>query len=90
MKHSAVLIAITMVASLALPAISSAQAPADKTAPMTGIKPDRTIADPATRKAMHEKEAALKHKRADCRAKAKAEKIALLKRLGYVRDCMSQ
>jgi hypothetical protein len=90
MKRFAILIAITAVAALAVPAIGIAQAPTDMTKPMTGMKPDRTTADAETRKAMREKEAAMKKKRADCRAKAKAEKVSLFKRPAYVKECMAQ
>ena len=36
------------------------------------------------------RDAALRAKRAECRAKAKAEKVSLFKRPAYVKTCMSQ
>ena len=36
---------------------------------------------------MQKKEAVLRKKRAECRAKAKAEKVPLLKRAAYVKNC---
>jgi hypothetical protein len=89
MKRVAVLIATILVAALAIPGVVSAQAPSNPTAPMTGMKPDRTTAPTATRKAMQEKEAVLRKKRAECRAQAKAEKVSLVKRPAYVKKCMS-
>jgi len=41
------------------------------------------------RRAMQEKEAVQRKKRAECRAKAKAEKVSLIKRPAYVKTCMS-
>jgi hypothetical protein len=52
--------------------------------------PDRTTADAATRKAMREKENALRQKRAGCRKQARQQKIALLKRRAFIRACMSR
>jgi hypothetical protein len=52
--------------------------------------PDRTTADAATRKAMREKENALRQKRAGRRKQARQQKIALLKRRAFVRACMSR
>ena len=65
MKCTAALIATILVAALALPGVASAQAPSDPTKPVTGMKPDRTTAPTATRKAMQEKEAVLRKKRAE-------------------------
>lgn len=90
MNRCATLIAITLMLATTAVLPAQAQTAGDKTAPMTGMKPDRTTADAATRKAMQEKEAALKKKRAECRAKAKAEKVPLLKRAAYVKNCMAQ
>jgi hypothetical protein len=53
------------------------------------MKPDRTTAPTAARKAMQEKEAVKRQKRAECRAKAKAEHVKLLKRPAFVKKCMS-
>jgi hypothetical protein len=54
------------------------------------MKPDRTIADPATRKAIRARLKALREKRAACRKQARQHKIPLLKRRAYVRACMSR
>jgi hypothetical protein len=91
MKRHATLVAAILAVTLVVPSIAQAQTqpPADKTAPMTGMKPDRTTADKSTRKQMQAKEAVLRKKRAECRAKAKAEKVSLLKRPAYVKKCMS-
>jgi hypothetical protein len=91
MKCLAMLVAISVIAASAAPVKSRAQSPATSpTAPVTGMKPDRTTADPATRKAMREKETALRQKRADCRKQARQQKVPLLKRRAFVKDCMSR
>jgi hypothetical protein len=75
----------------AVPVASRAQGQAPSpTAPVTGMKPDRTIADAATRKAMRAKENALRQKRAACRKQARQQKIPLLKRRAFVKACMSR
>ena len=91
MKSFAVLIALGLIAAAAAPVASRAQGQAPSpTAPVTGMIPDRTTADAATRKAMREKENALRQKRAGCRKQARQQKIALLKRRAFVRACMSR
>jgi acyl-CoA hydrolase len=92
MKRSSYLIAASLTVLLAVPAAGLAQAPTtDKAnAPVTGMKPDRTTAPTAARKAMQEKEAVKRQKRAECRAKAKAEHVKLLKRPAFVKKCTSQ
>ena len=57
--------------------------------PMTGMKPDRTVADQASRQMMREKEAALKKKRDGCRYHAKIQNMSLLERRRFIEDCMS-
>src|SRR5262249_5897957 len=90
MKFFATLIAITVIAASA-PVASLAQAPATSpTAPVTGMKPDRTTADTATHKVMRAKEAALRAKRSDCRKQARQQKVPLLKRRAFVKACMSR
>ena len=91
MKRASFFVAAGLAAVLAVPVAGLAQTPTanSPTAPVTGMKPDRTTADPAQRKAMQEKEAALRAKRAECRAKAKAEKVSLIKRPAYVKTCMA-
>ena len=91
MKPFAVLIALGLIAAAVAPVASRAQGqPPSPTAPVTGMRPDRTTADAATRKAMREKENALRQKRAGCRKQARQQKIALLKRRAFVRACMSR
>jgi hypothetical protein len=90
MKSFAVLIALGLIAAAA-PVASRAQGQAPSpTAPVTGMKPDRTIADAATRKAMRERRSALRQKRAACRKQARQQKIPLLKRRAFVKACMSR
>jgi hypothetical protein len=92
MKQSSYWVAAGLAVMLAIPAAGLAQTPTtDKpNAPVTGMKPDRTTATAANRKAMQEKEAVKRQKRAECRAKAKAEKVKLIKRPAYMRNCMAQ
>lgn len=82
---------LIILAASAAPVTSRAQgSPPSQTAPVTGMKPDRTTAEPATRKAMGEKEAALRQKRTACRQKARQQKVALLKRRAFLKACMSR
>jgi hypothetical protein len=89
MKRASLFVAAGLAVLLAVPVAGLAQTPSS-TAPVTGMKPDRTTADPAMRKAMQEKEAMLRAKRTECRAKAKAEKVPLLKRAAYVKKCRAE
>jgi hypothetical protein len=92
MKRASLFVAAGLAMVLAAPVAGLAQAPnsGNPNSAVTGMKPDRTTADPAARQAMHEKEAMLRKKRADCRAKAKAEKISLVKRPAYVKKCTTE
>jgi len=91
MKCFATLIAISVIAASAAPVEVLAQSPPPgPVAPVTGMKPDRTIAGPAARKATREREAALRQKRADCRSQARQQKVPLLKRRAFIRNCMSR
>ena len=91
MKCLAMIIAISVIATSAAPVNSHAQSSATSpTTPVTGMKPDRTTADTATRKAMREKEMALRQKRADCRQQARQQKVPLLKRRAFVKGCISR
>jgi hypothetical protein len=90
MKCNAALMAALLLVALAVPGISSAQTQSDPTKPVTGMKPDRTTAPTAARKAMQEKEAQLRKKRAECRARARAEKVPLAKRPAYVKKCRAE
>src|SRR6266571_1931221 len=95
MKYFAMLIAIAVIVTSTAPGGLLAQStptstPTSPAGPVTGIKPDRTIADPATRKAMREKRAAVRQKRADCRNQARQQKVPLLKRRAFIKDCVSR
>ena len=91
MKRASLLVAASLAAMLAVPAAGLAQTPTTNspTAPVTGMKPDRTTAPAGLREKMQAKEAVLRKKRAECRAKAKAEKVPLFKRPAYVKKCMN-
>ena len=90
MKSASLLIAAGLATMLAIPTAGLAQTPTSNsaTAPVTGMKPDRTTAPGGLREKMMSKEAALRAKRAECRANAKAEKVPLFKRPAYVRTCV--
>ena len=90
MKRASLLVAAGLAAVLAVPAAGLAQTPTTNspTAPVTGMKPDRTTAPAGVREKMQSREAALRKKRAECRANARAEKVPLLKRPAYVRTCV--
>ena len=87
MKCASFLAAIGMAVTLIVPPQGFAQTPTADTAPVTGMKPDRVTAPRAMREAMQKREAVKRQKRADCRAKAKAEKVSLWKRPAYVKSC---
>jgi len=90
MKRASLLVAAGLAAMLAVPVAVMAQTPTTNspTAPVTGMKPDRTTAPAGLREKMRTKEAALRTKRAEGRANARAEKVPLLKRPAYVKRCM--
>jgi hypothetical protein len=88
-KTAALILAVSVAASLTF-SQGLAQSPAGSAAPVTGMKPDRTTAPLALREAMQKREAVKRQKRADCRAKAKAEKVSLMKRPAYVKRCVAQ
>jgi hypothetical protein len=91
MKWFAILIGLaTVVASVAPGELLAQSTTTSPTAPVTGMKPDRTTADPATRKAMRDKRAALRQKRADCRNQARQQNVPLLKRRAFIKDCASR
>jgi hypothetical protein len=85
----ALLVAIVVAMSLTGSPESFAQTAAD-TAPVTGMKPDRVTSPRWMREAMQKREAVKRKKRAECRAKAKAEKVPLFKRPAYVKGCVTQ
>jgi len=90
MKRASFLAAAVLAALLAVPSAGLVQAPTSNsaTAPVTGMKPDRTTAPKGVREKMQSREAVLRKKRAECRANARAEKVPLLKRPAYVRNCV--
>ena len=90
MKRASILVAAGLAAMLAVPAAGLAQTPTtdSPTAPVTGMKPDRSTAPNGLREKMMSKEAVLRAKRAECRANARAEKVPLYKRPGYVKRCV--
>jgi len=92
MKRASFLVVVGLAAILAVPGVGLAQTPTTNspTAPVTGMKPDRTTAPGGVREAMQKREAVKRQKRAECRAKAKAEKVALMKRPAYVKKCVAQ
>ena len=92
MKRASLFVAAGLAAMLAVPAAGLAQTPTtdSPTAPVTGMKPDRSTAPAGLREKMRSKEAALRAKRAECRANAKAEKVPLFKRPAYVKKCVRQ
>jgi hypothetical protein len=89
MKRLATLVAIGVIIASVAPVGILAQG-LGPTSPVTGIKPDRTIADPTTRNALRERRAVLQQKRADCLKEAREQKIRLLKRRAFIKDCMSR
>ena len=90
MMSTRLVLLISIFATLSMPNLVCAQtSPPSTETPITGMKPDRTVADKASRQAMREKEAALKRKRAECRGHAKRLQLSLLERRRFVQDCMS-
>jgi hypothetical protein len=92
MKRASLLVAAGLAATLVVPVASMAQTPTTNspTAPVTGMKPDRTTAPAGVREKMRSKEAVLRKRRAECRASARAEKVLLFKRPAYVKSCVRQ
>jgi hypothetical protein len=92
MKRASFLVAASLIGVLAVSAAGLAQTPAtgSQTPPVTGMKPDRTTAPLGLREKMQSKEAVLRKKRDECRARAKAEKVPLVKRPAYLKKCRSE
>ena len=92
MKFCSLIIAASVAVVLTAPSIVLAQSSTTNspTAPVTGMKPDRTTAPAGMREAMQKKESVKRQKRAECRAKAKTEKVSLIKRPAYVKNCVAQ
>jgi hypothetical protein len=81
---------VLLISIVAVPNLVCAQpSPSSTEMPMTGMKPDRTVADKANRQVMREKETALRKKRSKCRDDAIRLKLSLLERRRFIRDCMS-
>ena len=89
MNRLAMLIAIGLIAASVAPVEILAQG-LGPTTPVTGIKPDRTVADPTVRKILSERRAVLRQKRIDCGKEAREQKVPLLKRRAFLKDCMSR
>jgi hypothetical protein len=92
MKRASFVLVSSLVGVLAIPAAAVSQTPATstQTAPVTGMKPDRTTAPLGMREKMLSKESVLRKKRAECRVKAKAENVPLFKRPAYVKKCRAE
>ncbi len=92
MKRASFLVVASLAGVFAVPVLGWSQVPTTRTetAPVTGMKPDRTTAPLGIREKMQSKEAMLRKKRAECRAKAKAEKVPLLKRPAYLKKCRAE
>ena len=92
MKCASFFLAASMIVMLAAPSVVLAQSssPNSPTAPVTGMKPDRTTAPAGIRESMQKREAVKRQKRAECRARAKAEKVSLVKRPAYVKNCVTK
>jgi hypothetical protein len=85
-------VAAILTAVLVLAAVTAlAQAPPATQTPGGAVltpKPDRTISDKAMRQEMAKKRAALKQKKIDCRKQASAQKLHLIKRSRFIKQCM--
>ena len=92
MKYASFVVAVSVAVMLAAPSVVLAQSSTtnNTAAPVTGMKPDRTTAPGGVRETMQKREAVKRQKRAECRAKAKAEKVSLVKRPAYVKNCVAQ
>jgi hypothetical protein len=85
-----ILLLIGIVAGSCVSDLVCAQTPPSSTEmPMTGMKPDRTVADNTSRQMMREKEAALTKKRSRCKDNTKRLKLSVLERRRFIHDCMS-
>ena len=91
MKSFAIVMILGIIAASAAPVASLAQGPVtNPTAPVTGMKPDRTTADPSARQHMQRREAVLRQKRAACRSEAREQRISIFKRRSFMRRCMGR
>lgn len=89
MKYASFIVAVVVAVFSTGPSQSFAQ-PSGDTAPVTGMKPDRVTAPLGFREAMQKREAVKRQRRAECRAKAKAEKVPVWKRPAYVKRCRAE
>src|ERR1041385_2772621 len=89
-RTSALVLAALAAALLWLPSEGFAQTSSRDTAPVTGTKPDRVTAPRWLREGMQKREAVKRRQRAECRAKARAEKVPLWRRPAYVKNCRAQ
>ena len=91
MPRFIIMILAAVIAGILVPAAGSAQmaAPPSNTAPVTGMKPDRTTADPSMRQRMQRRETELRAKRLACQKEAREQKISLFKRRSFLRRCMA-
>lgn len=87
MKRVLFTLAVGVALSLAVLPESFAQTQNPDTAPVTGMRPDRTTAPRWMRESMQKREAVKRKRRAECRAQAKAEKVPLWKRPAFVKGC---
>jgi hypothetical protein len=85
---TALLIAVAVMLAFS-PKLSGAQSVTPQGA-VTGMKPDRTTADTATRQHMQAKEATLSQRRSACRKQARAKNIPILKRHAFVNHCVGR
>jgi len=94
MNRPTKLILATMILFCAAPTLGYGQAappsPPGNTAPVTGMRPDRTTADRPARQKMQQRQSVLRQKRAECRKQASEQKIPLLKRRRFIRDCINR
>jgi hypothetical protein len=85
-------VAAILTAVLVLAAVTAlAQTPPATQTPGRAVltpKPDRMISDKAMRQEMAKKRAALKQKKIDCRKQASAQKLHLIKRSRFIKQCM--
>jgi hypothetical protein len=74
MKCAVFFVALSVVMSVAIQSESFAQTSSMDTGPVTGIKPDRTIAPRAVREAMQRREAVIRKKQATVAPRPKPKK----------------
>jgi hypothetical protein len=85
-----VAISVALTVPVASESLAQSPTPDSSRAPVTGMKPDRVTAPRGLREAMQKREAVKRQRRADCRAKARAEKVSLMKRPAFVKSCVAR